>query len=423
MPETALRRASRTVRHRRYELLLFAVAVALGFGSLLAVPAAAAEAPEFDDATATVTQSDVATIDVDVGEGGQATLTIEPDSSGFAVESTIEDTDGDGTVPVRLDTTAVAPDADDPLLTAADGGAVRNVTVEDRPRTWALPADNYDLNVRNDAGETDVAVLVVQPQIALDGADEGITLNATSNQTITGRAALDPGETLEIRIQSSGSSAYLVTDRAAVRDDRTFAASVDLSHVPGGSDFELRVRHDGARKASAEGHVAASDAADSRNGTDADRSGPIALEYGGDRIELASAPNRTVRGTADLAAGTELEVRLRSSGGSPFLQTDRATVDAEGDFAATFNMSEIRPGAEFTVVVRPTDGTDRSVRAPGVVVQPEDPDGSAPVDIDDGTDPGGTGLTSGLSGALGALGAAAVLAIVGIVYMLGLGRQ
>jgi hypothetical protein len=58
-----------------------------------------------------------------------------------------------------------------------------------------------------------------------------------------------------------------------------------------------------------------------------------------------------------------------------------------------------------------------------VVVQPDDSDGSAPVDIDDGTSPGATGLASGLPGALGAIGAAAALAIVGIVYMLGLGRQ
>jgi hypothetical protein len=425
MPATALRRKVRTVRHRQHALLFLIVAVAIGGGGLLAAPAAAADDPGFEDATDTVTQSEVATIDVGVAAGEQATLTIESASSPFAVESTIADTDGDGTVQVRLDTAAVAPDAAEPLLTAADGGAVRNVTVENRPRAWALPADSYRLNVENETGTTGIATLLVEPQIALDGADGGLELNATADQKISGQAALEPGETLELRLQSTGSSAYLVTERATVRHDHSFAAFVDLGHVPGDSSFELYVRHNGSRKASAEGYVVATDTPDQEQ-RDANQSGPIELAYEGDRIELASAPNRTLRGTADLEAGTELSVRLRSTGGSPFLRTDRATVGDDGGFEASFNMSDIRPETEFTVVVRTMDDTDRSTRAPGVVIEPSESNDGSNMDIDDGSGSSPAALLGGVSGSIGGfigIGAAAVLAIAGIAYMLRLDPQ
>jgi hypothetical protein len=428
MPDSALQRTSQTRWYRQHELLWLAVVVAIGIGSLLTVPAAAAESPEFDDETATVTQSNVETMNVSVAPGGQATLTIESDSGDFAVESTIVDTDGDGTVPVRIDTAAVAPNADDPLLTAADGGEVRNVTVENRPHAWALPADSYHLDVTNDAGETGIATLVVEPQIVLDGADEGLNLTATANQTISGQAAIDPGETLKLRLRSSGATAYLIAAEATVRDDHSFVASVDLSHVPDNSSFEIDVRHNGSQKASAEGHViVGDDSTDDQAQRDTDRSGPIALEYEGDRIELASAANRTVRGTSDLEDGTELDIRLRSSGGSPFLQNNRATVDSDGSFATTFNMSEIRPGTEFTVTVTAVNDTDRSTSAPGVVVQPDDStDGSNSMDIDEEGSSDRAELISGLPGSISsivAIGTAASLAMVGIVYMVGLDQK
>lgn len=420
MLANALQRASDALARRRRPLLILGIVVVLG----VAVPAVAAADTGFDRSILPVTQSEDATVDIDVGDAEQATLTIGADGESVHVSAVIADTDGDGVVPVRLNTSGVGSAAEESLVTADDGGEVRNVTVHAVTDGWALPADSYDLKLNRDDGrEMDIASLVVEPQVSIDGARDGLRLNSTSSERITGRTTLDPGESLEVRIQSAGSSPYLVTEPTTVRDDHTFAVSLDLSTAPAGSDFEVNVRHEGKRKALAEGRIVGGEESDGPNGATTERSGPIFVEHQGDELELAAAPNRTLRGTADLAAGTELEVRLRSSASSPFLKTASTTVADDGTFAVTFDMSQLEPGTEFTVNVRSTADTSHSTKVTGVVVEPDDGTaGSGSVRLDDGNQSGDSSLLGNASpAAVGAIGLAALLAILGIVYMLGFG--
>lgn len=74
--------------------------------------------------------------------------------------------------------------------------------------------------------------------------------------------------------------------------------------------------------------------------------------YDGERLTVEPAPEQSIRGETDLDEGTELSVRLRSSGENPFLKSTTATVGDDGAFEATFDMTDVDPGTTFEVVVQ-----------------------------------------------------------------------
>lgn len=92
------------------------------------------------------------------------------------------------------------------------------------------------------------------------------------------------------------------------------------------------------------------------------------VQYDGDRLTVAAAPNQTVVGTTDLEPGTTLTVRVRSAGDQPFLKSAEATVEESGRFEVVFDFSVVEPGAEFTLTIAETD-----TEVEGVVVEPGTP--------------------------------------------------
>lgn len=76
-----------------------------------------------------------------------------------------------------------------------------------------------------------------------------------------------------------------------------------------------------------------------------------------DGLTLGSGPGQPVRGRTDLAPGTDLTVRLRSTDESrPYLRSVTATVGADGAFRATFDLSGVPPETPLRAVVH-RDGT------------------------------------------------------------------
>lgn len=71
-------------------------------------------------------------------------------------------------------------------------------------------------------------------------------------------------------------------------------------------------------------------------------------------------------GRTDLAEGTTVSVRLRSTGENPLLRSQPPTVDGDGAFEATFDLSDVAGGTDLHVVVH-RNGT-RLVEAEGAVV-------------------------------------------------------
>ena len=102
------------------------------------------------------------------------------------------------------------------------------------------------------------------------------------------------------------------------------------------------------------------------------------LVYTGDALTVEAEPRQAIRGESTLPAGTELTVRIRSTGDTEprFLRTTTARVSADGTFTAYFDFAEQAAGDTFSASVR-HDGSETDVA-----------DGA--VDAADGETPGPT---------------------------------
>lgn len=101
-----------------------------------------------------------------------------------------------------------------------------------------------------------------------------------------------------------------------------------------------------------------------------------------DLVTTPAEENATVTGTTNVAPGTEFTVAVRSVDGaqSPFLETQTVTVDSDGNFTATFNLSAQAPGDGFeaSVVRAPFSAT-----AEGVIVEGSTAEASAVAPVSD----------------------------------------
>ncbi|PSQ06802.1 hypothetical protein BRC97_05935 [Halobacteriales archaeon QS_6_71_20] len=90
-----------------------------------------------------------------------------------------------------------------------------------------------------------------------------------------------------------------------------------------------------------------------------------------DPVNVTAADGEAISGTTNLAPGTELTIRVRSSEDTQprFFNTQTATVQADGTFNGTFNFSEQSEGDTFTVSVR---SDSELASADGEVVAQED---------------------------------------------------
>ena len=71
------------------------------------------------------------------------------------------------------------------------------------------------------------------------------------------------------------------------------------------------------------------------------------------RVTVEQSANGSVTGTSSLAAGTDLTVTARSSGGqNPFLRSATTTVQDDGTWEANIDVSDIPTGTNFTVSVK-----------------------------------------------------------------------
>ncbi|MFB6173301.1 MAG: BGTF surface domain-containing protein [Halobacteriales archaeon] len=105
-------------------------------------------------------------------------------------------------------------------------------------------------NESDEAAETDY-----NTTLAYEG--DRLTLPAAPNATVAGTTDLAPGTTLTVRLTSTGaSSPFLLSTTATVTDSGRFEATFNTSAIGSGAAFEVTVRHDGDRVATADGAVA-----------------------------------------------------------------------------------------------------------------------------------------------------------------------
>jgi hypothetical protein len=224
------------------------------------------------------------------------------------------------------------------------------------------------------------AVAAGTPSAADDGNEtasvdhEGnrLTLLAGGNRTITGSTSLDPGETVQVRIQSSSNAPirFIRLFEETVDSNGSFAVTLNTSGLLPGTEFTVTVRKN-ETLTTAPGVIAPRDESVSIRGAD-------------DGVTLPARSNATITVETNLPEGTRITVRLRSSeSGTPFLQQVSTTVD-DGTAPVAVNLSDVSVGASFTLTVRtgPIDLTTLQ----GTVVE----DGSSTTTSADGGDPAAT---------------------------------
>lgn len=184
---------------------------------------------------------------------------------------------------------------------------------------------------------------------------DGLTLSNQPNQKIEGKTTLSEGTTLGVRLKSDGESPFLKSAETTVNADGSFSAQFDLSHVTEKTSIAATVVHDGSTLATATGTVIVPE-------KDAQ------FQYDGNVLTLRSQPNQVVKGASTLPEGATLVVRLRSSNSErPFIKSNETTVDVDGAFRVTFDLSDIPPGTTVRAVAL-YDGTELATTT-GIVTE------------------------------------------------------
>jgi hypothetical protein len=175
---------------------------------------------------------------------------------------------------------------------------------------------------------------------------ESLTVNATAGAVIAGTTDLPPGTEVSVRLRSTDSdSPFLLTDSATVDRDGRFRSVVDLSPVSPGSEFAAVVHYNGTTVAETTGTVVACD--DCRTASETTRVTST--------DPLPAGPGVAVAGQAGAAPGTDLTVRVRSTGGTALIRSETATVGRDGRFRAVVDLSGTDPNTTLSVSVRRDD--------------------------------------------------------------------
>jgi hypothetical protein len=267
-----------------------------------------------------------------VGVGGVAALSVGPADGALS---------GDGTADVPTNSPPSDGDgAADPGSRATDDGAI------------SAP----------DAGDDTV------PGTSLVYEGESLSLETVRNATVRGESDLAPGTELDVRLVSSSTpSPFVRTATATVGDDGAFEATFDLRTVAESTPVNVTAVRDGSLLASANGTVSVVDHAPVTDTEDEDEDEDgTSVAYEGERLTRSAVPNATISGETDLEAGTELQIRVVSSGSSPFIRTVESTVSDGGAFEAAVDLVGVANGTGFDVSVR--HGDETVDRVSGIVI-------------------------------------------------------
>jgi len=182
-----------------------------------------------------------------------------------------------------------------------------------------------------------------QTTILVYDGDE-ISLSAGEGQVIRGQTSLEPGTTVQVRIQSEKpSSPFLSRPEAEVGEDGEFTVYVGLSNVEPGSTATVSVHHDGDELAVADAHVGECDGGCKPAAT---------IDQQGPRLSLESGPGQEISGETSLEAGSSVTVRMESNDPSePFLVAREVIVTRGGPFSTHLDLSNIDPGTSLGIAV------------------------------------------------------------------------
>ncbi|MEF8915351.1 DUF7282 domain-containing protein, partial [Natronomonas sp.] len=380
----------------------------------------------FDESVYTETRGDVATISLTT-EGGSSPVTVDigSEDSGYNATLVVEPND-DGEAEITINTWMLGNDSTSDAYTATTGDIDHdNSTESTLPRV--IESGLYDMSVSSDGNELDVAALDLTERSTGDMTlhvvpdnQVGRLSDVESYDTRLGTSITEGDEVATAdgvvhAVEIDGIEGYLAANDVS-----------SLAEVANSNEFDLTVEqtNPGQNRDPKELNLAASGSTDLTYDAENDTlyvtfaSDTVMFDQEGDQVnaeigdefesELTVTSNYTseftrgegdaetangtfsvvdreatfdtqngmvrvpptedaeISGTTTVAPGTEMTVRARATGDSPFLNTAPATVDANGSFAGTFDFSDVNEGQNFTATIT-SQGFEDNAETPGQV--------------------------------------------------------
>ena len=358
-------------------------------------------------------RGDIANITVDLQNTDTATLTVGDDDVGYRTNVTVEDGSDDGQVTVQFNTyEASIGNAQNAFEVADSDDSIENVEPDSQNQIDSLlDAGEYPLEVRSgddasvDAEGVGTLVLEERNTSALDSwtaasgtdfEDTEAVYEAVQNSNLTQDDQIAYGDLAVHQLQASGLEGAIdandddatsefwsleqsgavdltveQTDAGANRDPYEVQLAQSNTTVVADADNDTYfIVYDTDEVGTTGDDIEADDgltanftvAADEGNLTADDEKQTVEDEYEivdaehtlDEPVNVSAAANQTIEGETTVAPGTELSLRVRSSGDTQpsFLKTATVYVSENETFSSTFDFSEQEAGDTFDVTVR-----------------------------------------------------------------------
>ncbi|MFC4553147.1 MULTISPECIES: BGTF surface domain-containing protein [Halorussus] len=332
-------------------------------------------------------RGDVARFNVTFNGTDRATVKLGSRQVNYLSQFTVTDQDGDGTATVLVNTYTAGQDANASGISVAGEDGLSNFRMLTDPIPGRLDAVNYPIQLSVGAQTTGVGVLqlqnrssdsiqvwtapdqesvgnvgqitevasqsdtvayqdwaIVQVQASglygyvqnvsdLNNETTGLSMNLTRVGEINVPDQEVPLDQANLIVDESGNQFFLVVDSNTLEPNATYRANFTVSeenpYVARGNSTTL-----------------------STNFTVVPRNVTI------DDATPPATANATVSGSSTLAPGTELTLVAESTGGTPFFQRTTTEVGQNGSWQATFDLSDVPQGTNFTVRVEEANASE-----------------------------------------------------------------
>ncbi|RDZ65365.1 PGF-CTERM sorting domain-containing protein [Haloferax sp. Atlit-12N] len=365
---------------------------------------------------------DVAEITVTLDGTDTGTVTIGDYSLGYSANVTVEDGNDDGEVTLLFNSYAPKKTSSFDVDDSDDEYTVDDITTE-IPSGETLDAGDYDLEVATGGEADNVATLVLEDRstesvttwTAPTGADITETedvYDAIENENLTQTDSLANGDVVVTQVSATGlegafdasnfdalsgtqfnltveqtnpgpnrdakvlginsSSATIIADG----DNDTYFIVYDLDDVSASrTDYYdntstlYEVEDDDAFNATFTVLEDGELAEDDESASDEFEVVTPELSLDEDEFAVSNAAEQSISGTATVAPGTELTIRVTSDGDTQprFLKTASVYVQADGTFSSAFDFSEQNLNDTFEVTASVDSGTADDATADGTV--------------------------------------------------------
>ncbi|MFC6826213.1 BGTF surface domain-containing protein [Halopelagius fulvigenes] len=374
----------------------------------------------FTQKIVTEQRGDVANITVQLENTDTATVQIGSPDVGYRLNATVSDGDDDDNQVTLQFNTYAASAGGDVVTVVGDEDSLDNVDPDEQNTVNALlDAGEYDLSVDpgneyNDAESTDLGTLVLEERstdsintwtapsgLSANDLDKSGLYEAAANNNVTLDSKIANGDYAIHQINASGLEGYLAnqgndetaafvalleSDLASLKVNQTEANvnrqpwtvnySDDVTVVSDAENDTYFVMFDtsdvireesGKSLQNGDGLTATFKLNKSADNALVSNNESVSVDYEivegtvsvDEPVNVSNAASQTVEGETTLAPGTQLSLRVRSSGDTQpsFLKTSSVYVTENNTFSATFDFSGQNTGDTFDFIVRSVAGT------------------------------------------------------------------